>query len=55
MSEAEIRHLHEDMEMIRQELAITKHILSEEGELTADAQKRLEKARKMPLSYYKEL
>ena len=55
MSEAEIRHLHEDMEMIKQDLAIIKHILSEEGELTAEAQKRLEKARKTPLSHYKEL
>ena len=55
MNNAELKHIHEDVEIIKQDLALIKHILIDEGELTADARARLEKARRTPLSEYKEL
>ena len=45
MTEADIKHMHKDMEELKQDIAIIKHILSEEGELTEEAKKRFAKAR----------
>ena len=50
-----VDHMHEDIETLKQDVAIIKHILSQEGKLTPDAKKRLEKARKTPISEYIEL
>ena len=47
--------MHEDIEVMKKDLAIIKHILVEEGELTVDAKQRLEIARKTPISKYEEL
>lgn len=55
MSETDIKHIHADIETLKNDLAIIKHILSEEGRLTKEAQQRLESARKTPLSQYVEL
>ncbi len=55
MAETALQHMHEDIEAIKQDLAIIKHILVEEGELTQEAKQRLEIARKTPLSKYEEL
>lgn len=50
MSNLELQHLHKDLEIVKMDVAIIKHILSEEGELTEEAKIRLEKARMTPLS-----
>ena len=55
MSETDIRHMHEDLELIKQDIAIIKHILTEEGELTPEAKERLSKARKTHLDKYVKL
>lgn len=55
MAEAELHHLYEDVEVIKRDLALIKHVLLEEGELTPDAHARLEKSRKTPLSECEEL
>ena len=55
MTEAEIKHMHEDIETIKQDLAVIKHILSEEGELTEEAKTRLLKVRTTSNSDYVEL
>ncbi len=52
MTQAEIKHIHEDLEILKKDIALIKHILVEEGELTNEAKKRLETARKTPLSQY---
>lgn len=55
MTEAIMKHMHEDMETLKRDVAVIKYILSEEGQLTESAKKRLEKSRKTPLSKYAEL
>ncbi len=55
MSETNLKHIHEDIEELKKDMSIIKHILSEEGELTKDAIERLEKARKTPDSKYVKL
>ncbi len=55
MGEAEVRHMHQDIEFIKEDIAIIKHILSEEGELTEEAKRRLAKARTTPEKEYLEL
>ncbi|MEW5897252.1 MAG: hypothetical protein AB1668_06155 [Nanoarchaeota archaeon] len=55
MSEADLRCMHEDLEILKKDISIIKHILSEEGELTEEAKMRLEKARKTHLSKYSKL
>ncbi|MBI2670646.1 hypothetical protein HYX18_01540 [Candidatus Woesearchaeota archaeon] len=55
MAETEIRQMHKDIEILKRDVAVIKHILSEEGELTEDAKKRLIKARKTPISKYVKL
>ena len=52
MAESEIKHMHEDLETLKRDVAVIKHILSEEGELTESAKKRQAKARKTPISKY---
>lgn len=52
MTNTDIKHMHEDLEALKQDVAIIKHILSEEGELTEETLKRLEQARKTPDSEY---
>lgn len=53
--ESEILHMHEDIESLKNDLAVIKHILSQEGKLTDEAKKRLAKARATPDSEYIEL
>ncbi len=55
MAELALQHMHEDIEIMKRDLALIKHILVDEGELTAEAKQRLEMARKTPLSSYEEL
>ena len=55
MAELMLQHMHEDIETMKRDLAIIKHILVEEGELTVETKQRLEMARKTPLSKYEEL
>lgn len=55
MTNADIKHIHEDLEVLKRDISIIKHILSEEGELTEEAKKRLTKARTTPPSEYVEL
>ena len=56
MTEAEIQHISEDIEIMKKDIAIIKNILiDEEGELTEEAKKRLAEARATPNSEYVEL
>ena len=50
-----MQHIHEDLELVKDDLALIKHILIEEGELSEEALQRLEKARNTPLSKYTQL
>ena len=52
MSEIMTEHMHADLEEIKQDMAIIKHILSEEGRLTEYAQVLLAEARATPDSEY---
>lgn len=52
MSEVMTEHMHADLEELKQDMAIIKHILSEEGKLTEYAQKLLTEARSTPDSEY---
>ena len=54
-SEVEIKHIHEDIEQLKTDISVIKHILSEEGELSDEAKNRLEKARKTPINKYVKL
>ena len=47
--------MHQDLELLKKDVAVIRHILSQEGTLTAQAKKRLAKARKTPDSAYVEL
>ena len=51
----ELKHMHKDIEDLKQDVAIIKHILSEEGELSEEAKSRLEAARKTPESKFSKL
>ncbi|QQG38799.1 MAG: hypothetical protein HYS32_04345 [Candidatus Woesearchaeota archaeon] len=55
MDQTTLEHMHKDLEVLKRDVAVIKYILSEEGELTEEAKKRLEKARKTTLSEYKKL
>jgi D-ribose pyranose/furanose isomerase RbsD len=52
MPEAATKQIQEDLEYIKTELNLIKHILSEDFELSDEAKKSLEKARKTPRSQY---
>lgn len=55
MAEAAIEHMHEDIELMKKDLAVIKHILSQEGELSDWTKEQLAKARKEPASSYTDL
>ena len=52
MNQSAIEHMHKDLEELKQDMAIIKHILSEEGKLSDYARKELQEARKTPDSEY---
>ena len=45
MSTTNLKHLQEDLDILKQDISVIKHILSEEGELTKNAVRRLHRAR----------
>ena len=47
-----MKEIHKDLESLKRELALIKHILSENYKLSAHAKKRLKKARKTDKSKY---
>ena len=49
---SDIKHMHEDLETLKRDIAIIKHVLLQENRLTPKAMKELEKARKTPLTKY---
>jgi hypothetical protein len=51
----DMEHLHKDIVSLREDVALIKHILVEEGELTEKAKKGLEEARATPLEEYTDL
>ena len=55
MTQTDLKHMHKDIEALKNDVAVIKHILSEEGELTDEARRRLESARKTPISKYVKL
>ena len=55
MTATDVKHMHEDLEILKRDVALIKHILTEEGELSEEAVSRLEKSRKTPLSQFKRL
>lgn len=52
MQETTLEHIHKDLKELKRDMAIVKHILSEEHELSEEAQEKLAKARKTPDSEY---
>ena len=55
MAEIDFKCMHDDLEILKQDVSIIKHILSEEGELTKEAKERLNRARKTSDSEYVKL
>ena len=53
--DADIKHIHEDIEVLKQDMALIKHIITQEGKLSKEARERLHLARETPDSEYKEL
>ena len=47
--------MNKDLETLKKDITLIKNILSEEGELTEETKKRLEKARKTHVSKYVKL
>ena len=52
MTNAVMEHLHADMEELKQDLAVIKHVLCQEGKLTEYAKELLAEARATPDSEY---
>lgn len=52
MQETTLEHLHKDLKDLKRDMALVKHILSEEHELSEEAKKKLAKARKTSDSEY---
>lgn len=52
MSDATIVHMHNDIEELKRDIAVIKHILSEEGKLSEYAESELKEARALPDSEY---
>ncbi len=52
MSDTTMEHMHADMEQLKNDISIIKHILTEEGKLTPYARKALAEARATPDSEY---
>ena len=55
MSDTTIEHMHDDIEELKRDIAVIKHILTEEGKLTEYAKKTLAEARTTPDSEYTSL
>jgi len=55
MPQIDLKHMHEDIKTLKNDVSVIKHILSEEGELTIEARRRLETARKTLQSKYAKL
>ncbi|MEK6809201.1 MAG: hypothetical protein AABY40_00860 [Nanoarchaeota archaeon] len=49
---SDIKHMHEDLELLKQDIAVIKHVLLQEHRLTSEAIKELEQARKTAQSKY---
>ncbi len=52
MTQTEIKQMHDEVEILKRDMALIKHILIEEGELTEEAIKDLEEARKTSKKEY---
>jgi hypothetical protein len=52
MSDIDLKDVHEDLVALQRDVSVIKYILSEEGELTDEAKKRLAEARETPDSEY---
>jgi len=52
MNETEIKLIHQDMEIMKKDIALIKNILIEERELTEEAVRDLEEARQTPKKEY---
>lgn len=52
MSDATIEHMHNDMEDLKKDIAVIKHILSEEGKFSEYTKEALAEARATPDSEY---
>ncbi len=55
MTDLVIAHMHKDLESLKREVSLIRHILSEEGELTPEAQARLKNARQTSKTEYLEI
>lgn len=55
MVQANLKQIYGEIELLRNDISVIKHILSQEGELTEEARKRLAAARKTPSSKYAKL
>ena len=55
MSDATIEHMHTDIEELKRDIAVIKHILTEEGKITEYTKKTLAEARTIPDSEYTSL
>ncbi|HIJ98193.1 TPA: hypothetical protein H1012_01280 [archaeon] len=52
MAQKTLEHLHKDIEDMKNDIAVIKHILTEEYELSEEGKKRLAEAEKTPRSEY---
>ena len=52
MKEAVLEHMHTDLEELKRDMSVIKHILSDEGKLSEYAKKALAEARATPDSEY---
>lgn len=52
MAEAVIEHMHKDLEAVKQDIAVIKHILTQEGKFSDFAKKALAEARATSDSEY---
>lgn len=55
MAAPDIERIERDLTTVKRDLAVIKHILSEEGDLSEEAKRRLAEARETPESEYAEL
>ena len=49
---AVLEHMHDDIEVLKRDIAVIKHVLIEEGQLTKETELELEAARKTPKIKY---
>ena len=52
MNQAVLQHMHTDLEELKKDIAVIKHILTEEGKLSDYAKTALKEARATPDSEY---